>query len=82
MSGTKRHEIKIRPEYYKSVIAGMKTFELRENDRQYEVGDEVKLMEWDEEGFTGRYHTITITYVLQNVPEYGLADGFCIFGWR
>ena len=82
MSGTKRHEIKIRPEYYKSVIAGMKTFELRENDRDYQVGDEVKLMEWDEDGFTGRYYTITITYVLKDCREYGLADGACIFGWR
>lgn len=77
-----RHEIKIRPEYYKAVIAGMKTFELRKNDRQYEVGDEVKLMKWDEDGFTGRYYTITITYVLKDVPEFGLADGYCIFGWR
>ena len=82
MRGTKRHEINLEPKYYAAVIAGMKTFELRENDRDYQVGDEVKLMEWDEDGFTGRYYTITITYVLQDVPEYGLADGFCIFGWR
>ena len=78
----RRHEIKIKPKYYAAVIAGMKTFELRENDRDYQVGDEVKLMEWDEDGFTGRYYTITITYVLKDVPAYGLAEGFCIFGWR
>ncbi|MBR3470283.1 MAG: DUF3850 domain-containing protein [Lachnospiraceae bacterium] len=78
----RRHEIKIKPKYYAAVIAGMKTFELRENDRDYQVGDEVKLMEWDEDGYTGRYYTITITYVLKDVPEYGLAEGFCIFGWR
>ena len=77
-----RHEIKIRPEYYKAVIAGMKTFEIRLDDRNYEVGDEVRLMEWDEEGFTGRYCTVTITYVLKNVPKYGLQKGYCIFGWR
>ena len=35
-----KHEIKIRPEFYKAVIAGMKTFEIRLDDRNYEVGDE------------------------------------------
>ena len=44
---TKMHEIKIKPKYYVDVITGMKTFELRENDRDYQVGDVVKLMEWD-----------------------------------
>ncbi len=82
MSGTKRHEIKIKPKYYAAVIAGMKTFELRENDRDYQVGDEVKLMECDEEGFTGRYYTVTITYLLKDCRNYGLMDGYCIFGWR
>ena len=41
-----KHEIKIRPEFYKAVIAGMKTFEIRLDYRKYEVGDEVRLMEW------------------------------------
>ena len=76
-----RHKIKIRPEYYKAVIAQMKKFELRRNDRNYQVGDEVELTEWDDKGFTGRYCTVIITYVLKDVPQYGLADGYCIFGW-
>lgn len=78
----KKHNVKIQPEYYKAVIAGMKTFELRKNDRNYEVGDTVCLEEHDGDEFTGRYVTVTITYVLKNVPEYGLQDGYCIFGWR
>lgn len=76
------HEIKIKPEYYVAVISGKKTFEIRWNDGKYEVGDHVILTEWNEDGPTGRKITITISYVLKDVPQYGLMEGFCIFGWE
>ena len=76
------HEIKIKPEYYVAVISGKKTFEIRWNDRKYEAGDHVILTEWNEDGPTGRKITITISYVLKDVPQYGLMEGFCIFGWE
>lgn len=75
------HEIKIMPLYYKAVSEGRKKFELRLDDRNYQTGDKVRLMEWDGE-FTGRYETIEIAYVLRNVKQYGLQEGYCIFGWR
>lgn len=75
------HEIKIMPLYYKAVSEGRKKFELRLDDRNYQPGDKVRLMEWDGE-FTGRYVTIEIAYVLRNVKQYGLKEGYCIFGWR
>lgn len=31
--------------------------------------------------YTGRFATRTIKYVLRNVPEYGLKEGYCIIGW-
>ena len=42
-----RHELKIEPQYYARVADGSKTFEIRENDRGFQFGDEVELREWD-----------------------------------
>lgn len=42
-----KHELKIWPQYYCRVADGSKTFEVRENDRGFQPGDEVVLREWD-----------------------------------
>ncbi len=44
-----KHELKIHPQYYCRVADGSKTFELRNNDRGFQPGDEVILKEWDPE---------------------------------
>lgn len=41
------HYIRILPEYFKVVEHGKKRFELRKNDRDYKVGDNIVLQEWD-----------------------------------
>lgn len=41
------HHLKIWPKYYERVLNGSKTFEVRENDRDYQTGDLVVLQEWD-----------------------------------
>lgn len=41
------HELKIWPQYFCRIADGSKTFEVRENDRGYQTGDEVTLLEWD-----------------------------------
>lgn len=41
----KHHTLKIKPEYLTEICLGNKTFEIRLNDRDYEVGDEVTLTE-------------------------------------
>jgi hypothetical protein len=40
------HDLKTWPEYYKDVAAGVKTFELRRSDRNYQVGDTLLLREF------------------------------------
>lgn len=76
-----KHELKILPQYMDEVMAGNKTFELRKNDRDFQIGDTFVLREWENGAYTGRYFIQSIVYILKDCPEYGLADGYCIFGW-
>ena len=79
-----KHEIKILPQYFELVVAprgGVKRFELRKDDRGYQVGDSVTLREWDGKEYTGNEITVGIKYILRDCPEYGLMEGYCIFGW-
>ena len=78
-----QHDVKTLPEYFQPVKDGIKKFELRCDDRHYSVGDTVHLEEWTpERGYTGRDIVKEITYVLRNCPQYGIATGYCIVGWR
>ena len=43
----KTHMLKCWPEYFKQVKAGTKTFGIRENDRDYQVGDVLYLQEFE-----------------------------------
>ena len=77
-----RHELKILPQYYDDCVDGIKTFELRKDDRNYQVDDTLVLKEWNGKEFTGRSYPFLITYVLRDVPQYGLQKGFVIIGIR
>ena len=73
-----KHEIKILPEYFKLVATphgGIKRFELRKNDRDYQVGDSVTLREWNGEEYTGNEITVGIKCILKDCPEFAFAMG-------
>lgn len=77
-----KHDLKILPKYFKDVISGRKNFELRKNDRDYQLYDLFILREWEpDNGYTGRDFINGISYILKDCPEYGLMDGYIIFGW-
>ena len=78
--GTIKHDLKTLPEYFKDVYCGKKGFELRIDDMDYQVGDVFCLREWDGE-YTGKYYINSIVYVLRDCPQFGLKEGYCIFGW-
>lgn len=76
------HELKISPKYFDDVNKNKKRFELRKDDRDYKVGDLITLREYDNGQYTGReIKNIPIGYILRNVPEYGLREGYCILGF-
>jgi len=76
-----KHDLKISTKYYDDVMMGRKNFELRKNDRDYQGGDIFVLREYDNGNYTGRYFIQIIGYILKDCPQYGLIDGYCIFGW-
>jgi ASC-1-like (ASCH) protein len=69
------HELKILPEYFDAVVNGRKRFEIRKNDRDYQVGDLLILNEWDN-GFTGDLYKVKITYI----TDYAQQDGYVVMG--
>lgn len=69
---------KILQDYYRAVITGFKTCELRKDDSDYEVDDYLILQEYDGENYTGRETPVRITYIMRNMPDYGLKDGYAI----
>ena len=73
----KTHELKILPQYFQAVWDGIKTFEVRKDDRDYQCGDILVLREWDGK-YTGSELDVEVTYILRNASRYGLADGYCI----
>lgn len=78
------HTLKTDPAVFADVLSGAKTFEIRFNDRDYQVGDVLQLQETEHDGadmksgapliYTGREVTKTVSHILTG---YGLAEGWC-----
>ena len=87
----KIHELKTDSEVFCAVIAKIKTFEIRKNDRDFKFGDYLHLRETLYTGkdminghkleYTGREVLVKVIYILHG-PIYGLADGWCIMSIR
>lgn len=84
---SKVHNLKTDPEVFQAVVDGRKTFEIRFNDRDFKVGDELILLETIHSGeqmkqgmpllYSGNELRKTISYVLSG---YGLQEGWVILG--
>ena len=76
------HTLRTDPIPFQAMWDGIKTFELRKNDRGFKVGDTLCLIEHQRDGSknlgnTGRVMNATVQYILENC--YGLEDtGLCI----
>lgn len=73
------HKLKSWPEYFEAVYRGVKTFEVRNDDRHFMVGDVVTLWEWDpkKERYSGRWVKGLITYK----TDFGCAPGMVVFAF-
>lgn len=59
------HYLKTEPIFYQDAVSGQKPFEVRFNDRDFQVYDMLYLQEWLT-GYTGRECQFEVTYVLDN----------------
>lgn len=71
------HVLKIKDEYYEAVASGFKRFEIRKDDRGYQVGDTIRFTDLDGNQRRGVW---AITYILRDCPQYGLKEGYAILG--
>ncbi len=83
---SKTHELKTHPEPFTAVLDGKKRYELREDDRGFEVGDTLVLQEWsatptgdchDKGHYSGREFKALVTY-LSRAPFWGLTGKLCV----
>jgi uncharacterized protein YqfB (UPF0267 family) len=71
------HEIKCYPEYYQDLVSGIKTFEVRKNDRDYQVGDVLHIYEFDGLGYTGNHRMFQVTYILTG-GRFGIEPDYVV----
>ena len=75
------HVIKLLDTFADAVLDGRKNFEVRENDRGYQRGDQVSFIVVDKHGNRVSHpleiELFVITYVLSG---WGIKDGYVAFG--
>jgi hypothetical protein len=73
------HYLKTWPQYFEDVFNGKKTFELRRNDREFQLGDILILKEWEQDTcrYTGRQVSKKVEYILEG-GSLGLEKGYVI----
>ena len=80
----KIHELKTWSEYYEAVEAQLKNFEVRKNDRAFEVGDVLHLRDYDPlvGAYTGKSCLREITYILDTFGEFGIQSGTVVLSLK
>lgn len=75
------HELKCWPSFFDAIRDGSKTFEVRKNDRGFQKGDILRLVEYDPERLvvreTGRVIYAHVSYVLSG---WGVEPGYVAMG--
>ena len=80
----KIHELKTVPPFFNLVESGVKKFEMRINDRDYQVGDVLHLREYvPQKNITAAYYTgreclVRVTYILTHGALPDMPNNFVI----
>lgn len=68
------HQLKVWPRYFNELYQGRKHSEFRRHDRDFRIGDALRLMEWDPEkkAYSGRelLRGISYLFVPHEAPEF------------
>ena len=86
----KLHNLKIEKKHFQAILDGKKNFEVRNNDRDFQVDDLITFDVYEDTNLFGKQKVIAcdsgkglvfkVTYVLKDIPEYGLDEKYCVFG--
>lgn len=74
------HELKLKQPFFDDVFYNRKEFEVRKNDRNFKLGDRLKLVEFP---YTGKQRFVLkdVKYILEG-GQYGLEAGFVVLGLK
>ncbi len=77
------HDLKTWREPFEAVWTGRKRYEIRRNDRNYQVGDLLRLREWDQraEEYTGRIVTVEVRYMTDG-GTWDIPTGVCVMSFE
>ena len=70
------HKLKTHPEYFEAVLQGRKNFEIRQNDRNFKVGDWLELHEYDPK--TNEYTARVILTRVSYMTDFAQQPGFVV----
>jgi hypothetical protein len=75
------HVIKTWDECMMDIATHKKTFEVRKNDRGYDVGDILLMQGFDKEKkkYTSKSLEAEVTYILHG-GQFGIQEGYCVMG--
>lgn len=73
------HELKLIQPFFEDVFRNRKKFEVRKNDRNFQVGDRLKLIEFPSEN--PRYVLKDIEYILEG-GQYGIEKDYVVLGLK
>ena len=74
------HSLKCWPEWFNLTISRVMEFQVREDDRHFQAGDRLRLMEYLPEAgnFTGRVALCRVRHVVRHLP--GVRPSYCVMG--
>ncbi|SHK69476.1 DUF3850 domain-containing protein [Epilithonimonas mollis] len=77
----KVHRLKLQQPYFEDVFYNRKEFEVRKNDRDYQVGDRLVLFEDPTENTLHKYVMKDIKYILEG-GQFGIEPGYVVLGLK
>ena len=76
------HEFKTVNPFFENFWSGLKDFEVRKNDRNFKVGDRIKLVEFGEsKNYVPRFILKDVKYILKG-GQYGIENGYVVLGLK
>lgn len=78
----KIHELKTVNPYFEHLWSGLKDFEVRKNDRDFKIGDRLRLVEYGEhKNYVPKSILKDIKYILKG-GHHGIADDYVVLGLK